>query len=390
MDILFIAPGLTGSGVDYSSTLATELEKRGHNVTALCFATYPQIETISSKPKWTLRSVDRYIWENITSRHPWITGYGRWAFNWLFYHRWKRAVVSELQDGAYDIVVTTRICIAPSVIAANEQGVPSVIITTGPATVKYDPADDSYDKTPSFREFGLGKKIQYPFILAVHSWNEKAFATASEIVSVGEFDASVTRETFGREPTIIYIPVPLEEFRTDKKTGSNITLVNPRDSNKGLDMFLEIANRLPDESFLIAGSLYDDSLESVINEMENVTYLGYCEDMSIVYAATKLLLTPSTYQEGGNRVIIEAFANGIPTIGSDIGGIPEYIGEGGDIVTAYTDSEAWVEVIDQYLTDREYYETKSKNARQRSQLFEQDHIVTTFEELLSETVTNSG
>lgn len=384
MKILFIAPYFSGSGVDYPSTIATELIEKGHDVTGLCFAEYPQIDTIDTKTRWTLRSIDRYIWKNVSKRYPWITSTGRWAFNWFFYYRWKQAVMNELRDEGYDAIVTTQICIAPSVIAANEEDIPSVIITTGPATVKYDPTEKGTDKTPRFTDFPISKKILYPFIWAVHRWNTTAFTTASEVVAMSEFDATVTRETFGRESTLLYIPVPLERFKTDEGKGSKITLVNPRDPNKGLDTFLQIAAALPEESFLIAGSLYDDSYESTIEKRNNVTYLGWCEDMSEVYASTKLLLMPSTYQEGGGRVIIEGFANGIPAIGSDIGGIPDYIGDGGDVIEDYTDPAAWVTAIKQYLSDDAYYERMSDNAQRRSELFDQDHIVSRFEEILTE------
>jgi glycosyltransferase involved in cell wall biosynthesis len=382
MKILFITPYFGGSGVDYSSTLAAELIEKGHKVTGLCFAEYPETEILDTKRRWTLRSVDRYIWKNVSKSYPWITSSGRWVFNWVLYHRWKRAVASELRNHEYDVVVASQVCTTPSVIAADEQGVPSVILTTGPAAVRYDSSNEKADKTPRFSEYPLGKKIQYPFIWAVHQWNSKAFEVAAEVITMSEFDEEVTKETFGRESTLLYIPVPLERFTNNTESGSNITLVNPRDPNKGLDTFLKIAQRFPDESFLIAGSLYDDSLETSIEKMDNVTYLGWCDDMSEVYASTKLLLMPSTYQEGGGRVVIEAFANGIPAVGSDLGGIPDYIGDGGDAVENYTDPDAWARTISQYLSDEEYYRQKSDNARERSQLFEQAQIVEKFEKIL--------
>lgn len=389
MRILFVSPGLGGSGIDYPSTMANELQQRGHDVDALCFAVYPEMDEISIKNRWSLRSIDRYIWKNITESYPWITGYMRWMFNLFLYYRWKRAVAHELQVTDYDIVITTRITTAPTVIAASEQGVPSVIITTGPATVKYDPNDRDTDKTPDFASLPIEKQIQYPFIRAVHQWNCKAFTEATEVVATSEFDASITSDTFGRDPKIIYIPVPIDKFKTDAESGSNITLVNPRDSNKGLDTFLEIAERLPEQEFLIAGSLYDDSLKSTIKKINNITYLGWCDDMSEVYAKTKLLLVPSTYQEGGPRVIIEAFSNGIPAIGSNIGGIPDYIGDGGDVVDNYTDPEAWVTIVTQYLSDNEYYKQKSQTARRRSELFDQELIVDEFEKVLTTAVNEN-
>lgn len=389
MKILFVSPGFGGSGVDYLSTLADELQKRGHQVDGLCFAAYPSMENINMTSKWTLRSFDRYIWENITKSYPWITGYIRWVFNVILYYRWKRVVAHELNITDYDIVITTRITIAPTVIAASEQGIPSVIITTGPATVKYDPNNTDTDKTPEFDSLPVEKRIQFPFIKIAHRWNNQAFTIATEIIATNEFDASITRDTFGREPKIIYIPVPIDKFNQETKTSSSITLVNPRDSNKGLDIFLKIAEQLPEQEFIIAGSVYDDSLKPTIQRADNITYLGWCDDMRPVYAETKLLLVPSTYQEGGPRVIIEAFASGTPVIGSNIGGIPDYIGDGGDVVNNYTDPQLWVEIINKYLSDDEYYEQKSQIARQRSKLFDQEVIVNEFEKTLNHIVSRT-
>lgn len=389
MKILFASPGFGDPSENIQSALGYNLQQRGHDIDAFCFAVSPQIKGVNTKTKWTFRSIDQYVTKKITERHPWVTANGRWIFNWLLYHRWKRAVSNELQATDYDIVLTTQITISPTVLAASEQGVPSVIITTGPATVKYDPNDRDTDKTPDFASLPIGKKIQYPFIRAVHQWNYKAFTEATEVFATSEFDASITSDTFGREPKLIYIPVPIDKFKTDAESGSNITLVNPRDSNKGLDTFLEIAEQLPDQEFLIAGSLYDDSLKSAIEKISNITYLGWCDDMSEVYAKTKLLLVPSTYQEGGPRVIIEAFSNGIPAIGSNIGGIPDYIGDGGDVVDNYTDPEAWVTIVTQYLSDNEYYKQKSQTARRRSELFDQELIVDEFEKILTTAVNEN-
>jgi glycosyltransferase involved in cell wall biosynthesis len=152
-----------------------------------------------------------------------------------------------------------------------------------------------------------------------------------------------------------------------------------------LDLFLELAQAFPDEEFQIAGSLYDDSKEQDISELDNVAYLGWCDDMRSVYANTKLLLVPSTYQEGGGRVVIEAFTNGIPVIGSDLGGVPDYIGDGGDVVDDYTDPDEWIKTIETYLSDESYYESKSRKAKQRSQLFNHTKRVDDLERILTST-----
>jgi glycosyltransferase involved in cell wall biosynthesis len=300
----------------------------------------------------------------------------------VFYHRWRRAVRTELQNTDYDVVISAFLCTTPAALGAIDEGVPSVIVTTGPATLKYDPLSLKHDKTPVFLELPREKQLQYPFIKRLHAWNRDAFTNASKVVSMSEFDADVVKQTFGRQPEINYIPVRLEDFVSNEWKPSKLTLVNPRDKNKGLDLFLEVAKSFPDEEFQIAGTLYDESKTDDIAAIDNVEYLGWCDDMRSVYENTKLLLVPSTYQEGGGRVVVEAFANGIPAIGSDIGGVPDYIGEGGDIVENYTDPEEWSTTIEKYLSDESYYESKSRKAKQRSQLFDHTERINAFERIL--------
>jgi glycosyltransferase involved in cell wall biosynthesis len=387
MKVLISTPRTKPYGEDLPSILAKELQDRGHEVSTFQFATESKADFVDEiKTKWTLRSVDRYIDDKILSERyqwPWLTTHGRSAFNWVFYKRWRRAIRSELENHEYDAVISAYLCTTPATLGAIDAGVPSVIVTTGPATLKYDPMNSKLDKTPFFSDLPWGKRLQYPFIKKLHAWNRKAFLNASAVVSMSEFDADVVAETFGRQPEVNYIPVKLDDFVADEWKPSKLTLVNPRDKHKGLDLFLKLARSFPAEEFQVAGTLYDASKAEEMAEMENVEYLGWCDDMRSVYANTKLLVIPSTYQEGGGRVIVEAFANGIPAVGSNIGGVPEYIGDGGDVVEEYTELSAWIETVDRYLSDDSYYTDKSKKAVQRSQCFDHTRQIDAFERTLT-------
>jgi len=310
-------------------------------------------------------------------------------FNWLLYHRWRRIVGRQLGDKEYDVVVSDRICSAPGTLAARGRNVPAVIITTGPAAVRYDSSNDKLDKSPRLFSFSVSKKLQYPFIQNVHSWNKKAFKYAAEIVAVSDFDASITRHTFAQQPEIIFLPVRLQDFEAAEHDPTKVTMVNPRTENKGLDTFLVVAERLPDVEFQIAGSLYDGAMENKIARLDNVTFLGWCDEMREVYRNTKVLLIPSRYEEGGPRIIAEAFVNGIPVIGSDLGGIPDYIGDGGELIADYDSVQPWVEAVERFINNEKYYREKSKTARKRSQLFDIECRIDDFETVLERARRNS-
>lgn len=375
MRILISTPSMQGFGVDFITTVVDKLTERGHHIDVIQFAKTASSDQLNVTTVPVNRTIDKLLGYNLTTN-------GRWIFNWLLYRRWRRAVRQQLSEKEYDIVVSDRICSAPSTLAAQDSGVPAIIITTGPAAVRYDATNDKLDKTPHLSSLSTLKKFQYPFIKNVHRWNTAAFESVEEVVAVSDFDASITRHTFGRQPEIIFLPVRLQDFKATDHDPSKITMVNPRTENKGLNTFLAVAEQLPNVEFQVAGSLYDDAIESKIAKLDNVTFLGWCDEMREVYQNTKILLIPSQYEEGGPRIIAEAFVNGIPVIGSDLGGIPDYVGDGGKLIVDYDLVKPWVEAVERFADDNEYYQRKSAIARERSQLFELADRIDEFETVL--------
>lgn len=70
----------------------------------------------------------------------------------------------------------------------------------------------------------------------------------------------------------------------------------------------------------------------VATPLNNVTVTTNTGDMRSVYSRARVLLVPSLWWESGPRVIVEALLNGVPIIGSDAGGIPEVLGDGGEVI----------------------------------------------------------
>ncbi|MEX0448798.1 glycosyltransferase [Spiribacter sp. 221] len=68
------------------------------------------------------------------------------------------------------------------------------------------------------------------------------------------------------------------------------------------------------------------------NRLNNVTLTNNTNDMRPVYQRARLLLAPSLWWEAYGRVIAEAHMNGIPTIATNRGGLPEATGNGGFLI----------------------------------------------------------
>jgi hypothetical protein len=102
----------------------------------------------------------------------------------------------------------------------------------------------------------------------------------------------------------------------------------------------------------------------------NVTVYEPMQDMRSIYAQTKIVLMPSSYESWG-RVAIEAAASGIPTIAADTPGLREALGATGYFLPA-TDIDAWSTAVEHLLGCEQAYAINSRDARAR---FEQLQVL---------------
>lgn len=97
-----------------------------------------------------------------------------------------------------------------------------------------------------------------------------------------------------------------------------------------------------------------------LSDLPNVTVLEPRAEVGEIYAQTRLLLVPSQWEETFGRVAIEAFANGIPVIGSSVGGLKEHVGEAGILVEEKRDVGAWVRAIEELDAPERYKELRAR------------------------------
>lgn len=120
-----------------------------------------------------------------------------------------------------------------------------------------------------------------------------------------------------------------------------VTFVNPS-LHKGATIVVMLAvlleDRRPDIVFEIVGSqeswrttvaFVTASLGSKRETLRNVVETPHCDDMRPVYGRSRALIAPSLWFESGARVLVEAMLNGIPTLSTASGGMPENAGDGG-------------------------------------------------------------
>ncbi|MCD1259844.1 N-acetyl-alpha-D-glucosaminyl L-malate synthase BshA [Paenibacillus athensensis] len=99
---------------------------------------------------------------------------------------------------------------------------------------------------------------------------------------------------------------------------------------------------------------------------DRVHYLGKQNNVAEVIGLADLLLLPSEKESFG-LVALEAMAGGVPTVGSDSGGIPEVIRHGVDgFLAPVGDTERMAAYAVQLLQNRELYDAFSLSGLQRA------------------------
>lgn len=201
---------------------------------------------------------------------------------------------------------------------------------------------------PTFRDMASGGTA-----LAVYNsqWMERE----AEL-----FFAEYPKSVRPAESLIVRPPVVADEYAT--KPGKAITLVNCN-AEKGGRVFAELARRMPDQQFLAVKGAYG---EQILPDLPNVTVVDHVDGAGMreaVYARTRVLLMPSSYESWG-RAGVEALASGIPVVAHPTPGLCESLGEAGVFVDR-NDIDGYEAVLRKLAVPAEY-RLASKRAKARS------------------------
>jgi glycosyltransferase involved in cell wall biosynthesis len=142
---------------------------------------------------------------------------------------------------------------------------------------------------------------------------------------------------------------------------------------KGQDLFLRALAQVPGARGVIAGgALFEEqdferelhALAAELGLSDRVTFAGHVDDVMTLMAACDVVVHCSTAPEPSGRVIAEAMFAGTPVIGSNAGGVPEFItdGETGQL-TPLNDLEALAAAIRRYLENPQWSREVAARAR---------------------------
>ena len=169
----------------------------------------------------------------------------------------------------------------------------------------------------------------------------------------------------------IYNPVDDVFLDVEADRRENILYFGRIEDYKGVFDILDVAEKLTHYPFQFVGT--GNSVSRFLNEVErrnlnNVEYLGHLNKDALlpILSNARIALVPSKWHETFGLTAVEAMAAGVPVIVSNMGGLPEVVGENeGGIVF----DEGNINILEKYIThfmnDDRFFDLQSGLARKR-------------------------
>lgn len=172
----------------------------------------------------------------------------------------------------------------------------------------------------------------------------------AHVVFNSDYCYSRFRDRLRTQGTVIFPPIDRATYYSDGATGDCITFINPIPS-KGSKIVEALVRVLASQSFLIVPGW--QPVDQIWRSFPNVTIASRTLDMRSVYARTRILLVPSQCPEAFGRVAAEAACCSIPSIASNVGGLPAAVGDSGVLITDYSSVDEWAVALEELLEDPE-------------------------------------
>ena len=237
----------------------------------------------------------------------------------------------------------------------------SSIVNTPYEKVRFEDPDISPARLRTVRQIDAWTSRH----LTTHFHAVSNFAKSSAMKNLGIPGEQITVIERGRDPSRLGLP-SLERRRcarqqlglSEKKIV--ITNIGRHDYQKGQKYLLQtipgLAQKYPEIVLLIAGRKGTSSaeLERIRENLgleEKVRFLGHCQNIPDILAATDLFVFPSLF-EGLPGAILEAMALGLPLVASDIPSNREVLEEGKNaLLVAPKSTAALSAAMDTLLAD---------------------------------------
>ncbi|HNR19704.1 MAG TPA: glycosyltransferase family 4 protein [Bacteroidia bacterium] len=190
-----------------------------------------------------------------------------------------------------------------------------------------------------------------------------------------KFMLEKTKEFWGDKYKYEFVgkPFDVKQFAPSAQNKNYVLYAGRLSDEKGVDVLIKAMQYNHDIPLVIAGSgPEEEKLKQLVSslQLKNISFKGIinADEIKQLMSYCSFVVIPSVWYENFPYVLAEAYAHSKPVIGSNMGGIPEYIieGETGMVYNAYNEKEL-AEKINKFFANKNLIMNMGKNARQFSE-----------------------
>ena len=292
---------------------------------------------------------------------------------------WRPKLNEFIEEYPTDLIITQNRLLYSTVEVATKRNIPVVVFVRAFSMfcpIQFRTREALHECDRRCKEcIPWRMRLKFKLIRRNLAQYEEGLRRGTLLLANSNYMRKVIRRFYDIQAEVVYPTVNEKRYETYNSGRDRVLFVKPQ-YVKGLPIFIQVARRMPDTRFLIAGKIGHQA-RTKLKGLDNVECMGWVKDMRAAYARTRVVLGPSIWPEPFGRIFIEAASNGIPSVASARGGIPEAVGKGGILVADIFDINRWVEALHQ-LEDPDVYTSYARNAHKNAKLFSSEASLTQF------------
>src|SRR5439155_2053315 len=222
--------------------------------------------------------------------------------------------------------------------------------------------------------------LQAPAFLEARRRYLSSLRRADAVVANSRFIRGVYEPLIGRAADVVYPAVETAAARVNDIAG-HFVMLTPH-AHKGGHILLEMARRMPEARFVVAGNGEREIVEP-LRLLPNVDYRGWTPAPELLFEGACATLIPTQMPEAFGRVAVESIARGVPVLASDCGGLPEALGGAGVLVSEWSKPQAWSRAARTLVSGENHYRKLSDASVSRAGTFDAAAQMRNFDAMLA-------
>ncbi|MES2122848.1 MAG: glycosyltransferase [Chlamydiota bacterium] len=228
--------------------------------------------------------------------------------------------IEQFDLSGYDVILSTSHAVAKSVLTHPHQLHLCYCFT---------PMRYAWDLTHQYLE-PLGKlqrMIARPTLHYLRNWDAATAGRVDHFASISHYIAKRIKKVYGRESTVIYPPVDVEEIALGTQKEDFYLVVSRMVPYKNIDLIVKAFSFLPEKRLVVIGDGPERS-KIVAAAGKNVEILGHLPDATVRDYMKRAKGFIFAAEEDFGIVVVEAQAAGTPVIALRRGGAVETVVQG--------------------------------------------------------------